>query len=171
MVFGLRGCRAVPGAATVSRCVWCAAWVGWRGGGVEGWLKAILRLLVFPGANLCVCVGGRVGVWDGGPANFVEQNTVMDMPVPVYVRLFGMNALPTAQQLRLRMTVRRAAHREWLPLPCACVLVLICVHVTAFVLIPGASEFDLLSRITETIGPPPKWLLTEAKHAGRCWCR
>eukprot|EP00955_Chlamydomonas_euryale_P024339 256554-Chlamydomonas_euryale.AAC.1 len=34
-------------------------------------------------------------------------------------------------------------------------------------LFPGASEHDLLVRVTETLGTPPPWLLADAKHASK----
>lgn len=32
------------------------------------------------------------------------------------------------------------------------------------VLCPGASEHDLMSRIIETLGPPPEWMMAAAKR-------
>lgn len=34
-------------------------------------------------------------------------------------------------------------------------------------LFPGASEHDLLTRIVQTFGMPPTWLLDNAKHADK----
>lgn len=34
-------------------------------------------------------------------------------------------------------------------------------------LFPGASEHDLLTRIVQTFGMPPAWLLESAKHADK----
>ena len=34
-------------------------------------------------------------------------------------------------------------------------------------LFPGASEHDLLTRIVQTFGMPPTWLLLQAKHADK----